>query len=74
MAQVNTDYIKTHLASLIKQEFFPERFPLIDVDKLKIYYVNTGKVVEVVKFNDSKKLSKTLPVISTLFLETHTCR
>jgi len=49
--------------NVVRQEYFPERFSLLDADKLKIYYINTGKVVEVVKLSDSKKLSKPIEVI-----------
>lgn len=44
--------------NIIRQEYFPERFALLDSEKLKIYYINSGKVVEVVKLSDTKKLSK----------------
>lgn len=43
---------------LITQEYFPERSSLITPEKNKIYYINKGQILEVVKLNKQKKLSK----------------
>lgn len=58
---------------IIKQEYFPQRFSLLDSEKLKIYYINTGKVVEVVKLSDNKKLSKNIDVIFFNIKEIQSC-
>ncbi len=47
---------------------------MLDSDKHKIYYINSGKVVEVVKLSDTKKLSKPVQVNINLKSEIHTRR
>lgn len=45
ISHLDTSYLNTHLMNIIKQEYFPERFAMLDSDKHKIYYINSGKVV-----------------------------
>ncbi len=62
IANLNENCLKDLFYDKINQEYFPERSVLITEDKFKLYFINKGSVLEVVRLSEKKKISKPLQV------------